>query len=214
MEIIKEAYYLQILYVFIMLLDFLGSFFPTLSFLSIGIIIFSSFQFLTAYYVLMLYNLLLQIPRMLAYYYIIKNKKVIKEYSKFLIYLSYLMFGLIFLSFFTSIIITYYLINIDNLGIPPILTDLLFVANFLSFGSIILILLVSNFKNLKYVKIWLILHYLIGIADAIYFSFAEVDPSQIGTLTFLTELARSIIVIYMIRSLFLFAKNDIKLISE
>lgn len=216
MEIIKEAYYLQIVLVFVLFLDIVGQLIPFLSFLSISIFItgLAQIHFKVYIYSFTFYNLLHQIPRISAYFYIIKNKETIKEYSKYLIYYSYLMLGLIFLSFITSILITFYPFESRFSNFTSFVNILITLENFLFYGSIILILLISNFKNLKNAKIWMVIHYLIGIAIVFYFRVGLRDLEILGYITFFSNFVHSTILILMIRSIYLFAKNDIKLISE
>lgn len=219
MELIQEAYYLQILMLVLSMLDFISTivYSPFFRFLTPINFILNTFQPGIVRYVLTLYYFILLIPMILTNFYIVKKREVIREYSKYLIFFSYMMLGIIIIINFRLIINAYHFTNYQELQntVIPFIRDILnLIISILTFGSIILIILISSYKNLKFVRLWMFLYYMSHFAIQFIYSFAGLNGSQFALISNLFSLTQPIILLFIIRSLFLFARDDADLIKD
>lgn len=220
MELIKEAYYLQIMVVVLVVFDLIGYIFAHtfLKFISPRSLFIILLNPEIRTYFFFIYYITLDMPIILSTYYIIKNKEVIKDYSKFLILFSYLFLALIFITQVEWLITNYYYNNYLELqnSIFPTIIDLLNNGIPLSsFPIIVIVLLISNYKHLKFVKLWMVVFFLRIIAGHLDFSiFTYLNLQDMDLVYFLDKITQSFLLALTIRSLFLFFKDDINLLSE
>lgn len=219
MELIKEAYYLQYIVIFLNGLDLLGFtilYHDSPSWANAGIspqlLIFYRLQTEYMIYIFYLYLLLKQFPILLVSYYIIQKRSEIKKHSTQLIYLSYTMIGIIVLAYSHTLIRTFFKINLHwfNFTENPIYMNILTVLFLLfSFGILIQILIIPPNGNLKTSKMLIFIVYVIDISVIMYYSLTNNYKIKWQILDPAGDLVTSILFLYFINSLTLFLKSTI-----